>query len=134
MNRATETEQGLPADAQVLLEVVHQVILLAEGEQGDVGGVPHGHQRDDLAETQPQEVHGDPGRAPQPGQDGGRGEGRDIAPQVNQLPGWPVTWVGAFIQYFEILRPEIKPFAMIRTSSYPSNGHMYMHIVQRCWS
>ena len=83
MNRATETEQGLPADAQVLLEVVHQVILLAEGEQGDVGGVPHGHQRDDLAETQPQEVHGDPGCAPQPGQDGGRGEGRDVAPQVS---------------------------------------------------
>ena len=84
MNRATETEQGLSADAQVLVEVVLEVIVLAgEGEQGDAGGVPHGDPRDDLAEAEPREVHRDTGREPQPGQDGCRGEGRHVAAQVS---------------------------------------------------
>ena len=85
-DRATKTEQGLPADAQVLVEVtVLEVVVLGEGEQGDAGGVPRGDQGDALAEAEPREIHRDPGRQPGPSQDGVWGEGRDAPPQVGSL-------------------------------------------------
>ena len=83
-----QTEQDLPTAAQtVVLEGVFVVAVvgIAEGEQGGAAGEHDGDPRDGVAEAEPAEVHRHPGRQPQPGQDGGRGEGRDAATQVSSL-------------------------------------------------